>query len=141
MFHFSLSHIQIVVFLVRQAMHEQALAEAKAMILLDRNRRPVITLPTSSNPLFSPSAKEPRPDTISKPAPSEESLGRGGAGAHQGVDRGLGNVKALTGLLPFCASCKKIRDDQGYWTQIESYIHKPSEAKFSHGIKPASCGF
>ena len=48
----------------------------------------------------------------------------------------LANVKTLTGLLPICASCKKIRDDQGYWTQIESYIHKHSEAEFSHGICP-----
>ena len=48
----------------------------------------------------------------------------------------LGNIKTLTGLLPICASCKKIRDDQGYWTQIESYIHKHSDAEFSHGICP-----
>lgn len=48
----------------------------------------------------------------------------------------LGNVKTLTGLLPICASCKKIRDDQGYWTQIESYLHKHSDAEFSHGICP-----
>lgn len=48
----------------------------------------------------------------------------------------MGNIKTLSGLLPICASCKKIRDDQGYWTQIESYIHKHSEAEFSHGICP-----
>jgi hypothetical protein len=48
----------------------------------------------------------------------------------------LGEVKALSGLLPICASCKKIRDDSGYWNQIESYIHKHSEAKFSHSICP-----
>jgi hypothetical protein len=48
----------------------------------------------------------------------------------------LGNVKTLAGLLPICSSCKKIRDDQGYWTQIESYIHKHSDAQFSHGICP-----
>ncbi len=45
-------------------------------------------------------------------------------------------VKTLSGLLPICASCKKIRDDKGYWNQIESYIHKHSEAEFSHGICP-----
>ena len=48
----------------------------------------------------------------------------------------LANVKTLKGLLPICASCKKIRDDQGYWTQIESYIYKHSDAEFSHGICP-----
>ena len=45
-------------------------------------------------------------------------------------------VKALRGLLPICSSCKKIRDDKGYWNQIETYITEHSEAKFSHGICP-----
>lgn len=48
----------------------------------------------------------------------------------------LANVKTLKGLLPICASCKKIRDDQGYWTQIESYLYKHSDAEFSHSICP-----
>jgi len=48
----------------------------------------------------------------------------------------LGKVKTLGGLLPICASCKKIRDDAGYWRQIESYIHDHSEVEFSHGICP-----
>ncbi|MGA2786164.1 MAG: PAS domain S-box protein [Verrucomicrobiota bacterium] len=48
----------------------------------------------------------------------------------------LANVKALSGLLPICAGCKKIRDDKGYWSQVESYIQKHSEAKFSHGMCP-----
>lgn len=48
----------------------------------------------------------------------------------------LANVKLLSGLLPICASCKKIRDDKGYWNQIESYIKEHSEAEFSHGICP-----
>jgi hypothetical protein len=43
-------------------------------------------------------------------------------------------IKSLTGLLPICASCKKIRDSKGYWNQIESYIQKHSEAEFSHGL-------
>jgi len=49
----------------------------------------------------------------------------------------LANVKVLTGLLPICASCKKIRDDKGYWNQIEIYIKEHSEADFSHSICPA----
>lgn len=51
----------------------------------------------------------------------------------------LGNVKTLSGLLPICAWCKKIRDDKGYWEQIESYIGKHSEADFTHGICPQCC--
>jgi PAS domain S-box-containing protein len=46
----------------------------------------------------------------------------------------LAKVKKLSGLLPICSHCKKIRDDKGYWNQIESYIHEHSEAVFSHGI-------
>ena len=48
----------------------------------------------------------------------------------------LNEIKTLKGLLPICASCKKIRDDKGYWNQIESYIQRHSDAKFSHGICP-----
>jgi hypothetical protein len=48
----------------------------------------------------------------------------------------LAQVKTLSGLLPICSHCKKIRDDKGYWNQIESYIHKHSDAEFSHGICP-----
>lgn len=49
----------------------------------------------------------------------------------------LDDVQQLSGLLPICASCKKIRDDQGYWNQLESYIEKHSEALFSHSICPS----
>ena len=48
----------------------------------------------------------------------------------------LYKVKTLSGMLPICASCKKIRDDKGYWNQIEAYIGDHSEAQFSHGICP-----
>ncbi len=46
----------------------------------------------------------------------------------------LEEVKTLRGLIPICAKCKKIRDDKGYWNQIEVYIEKFSDAKFSHGL-------
>ena len=49
----------------------------------------------------------------------------------------LDKVKVLSGFLPICSSCKKIRDDKGYWNQIEEYIREHSEAEFSHGICPA----
>jgi ligand-binding sensor domain-containing protein len=48
----------------------------------------------------------------------------------------LGNVKQLSGLLPICASCKKIRDDRGYWNQLETYITRHTDVDFSHGICP-----
>gem|GEM_PF-972972 len=48
----------------------------------------------------------------------------------------LNQVKTLKGLLPICASCKKIRDDKGYWNQIESFIACHSDAEFTHGICP-----
>ncbi len=48
----------------------------------------------------------------------------------------LAKVKTLSGLLPICASCKRIRNDKGYWEQLEEYITKHSEALFSHGICP-----
>jgi PAS domain S-box-containing protein len=48
----------------------------------------------------------------------------------------LTKVKTLSGLLPICANCKKIRDDQGYWHSVEVYVKEHSEASFSHGICP-----
>jgi len=48
----------------------------------------------------------------------------------------MGRVKQLSGLLPICACCKKIRDDKGYWNQLEQYITDHSEVGFSHGICP-----
>ncbi|MBT8448963.1 MAG: PAS domain-containing protein [Gammaproteobacteria bacterium] len=50
------------------------------------------------------------------------------------LQKALDEVNTLRGILPICAHCKKIRDDEGYWQQIESYISKHSEATFSHGI-------
>jgi len=50
------------------------------------------------------------------------------------LQKALSEVKTLSGLLPICSHCKKIRDDKGYWNSIESYIHEHSEAEFSHGI-------
>ena len=48
----------------------------------------------------------------------------------------LNQIKTLSGLIPICASCKKIRDDKGYWNLLETYIQEHSEAEFSHGICP-----
>ena len=54
----------------------------------------------------------------------------------QDLEAALAKVKLLSGFLPICASCKKIRDDEGYWHQVEAYVRDHSEAEFSHGICP-----
>ncbi|MCP4105084.1 MAG: response regulator [Desulfobacteraceae bacterium] len=85
-------------------------------------------------------------DYITKPFQSEEVLAR--IEAHLNLRRlqkhlqeknaqlkdALEKVKTLKGLIPICANCKKIRDDKGYWHQVEAYIREHSEAEFSHGI-------
>jgi hypothetical protein len=54
----------------------------------------------------------------------------------QRLQGALDNIKALEGLLPMCAKCKNIRDDDGYWQQVEVYIRQHSNAKCSHSICP-----
>lgn len=56
------------------------------------------------------------------------------------LEDAMANIKVLKGLLPICASCKKVRDDKGYWNRIEVYLRKNSELDFSHGICP-DCAF
>jgi hypothetical protein len=55
---------------------------------------------------------------------------------NQDLQHALAEVKTLSGLLPICASCKKIRDDQGYWNQIETYMAKRIDVQFTHGLCP-----
>jgi two-component system, sensor histidine kinase and response regulator len=52
------------------------------------------------------------------------------------LTQALANIQTLSGLIPICAGCKKIRDDRGFWEQVESYLAKHSDAKFTHGICP-----
>jgi len=54
---------------------------------------------------------------------------------HQ-LEEALANIKTLRGLIPICANCKKIRDDSGYWQQVEIYVRDRSQASFSHGLCP-----
>lgn len=54
----------------------------------------------------------------------------------QDLTEALGRAKTLAGLLPICPGCKRIRDDQGYWQQVESYISRHSDAIFTHGTCP-----
>lgn len=53
------------------------------------------------------------------------------------LQEALATVKTLSGLIPICAWCKNIRDDEGYWQQVEQYIAKHSNAEFTHGMCPA----
>ncbi len=53
-----------------------------------------------------------------------------------GLKKALREVKTLRGIVPICSHCKKIRDDQGYWDQVEVYVRKHTEADFSHSICP-----
>jgi hypothetical protein len=48
----------------------------------------------------------------------------------------MADVKTLSGLLPICSHCKKIRDDKGYWKKLEAYLHEHSGATFTHSICP-----
>ncbi len=87
-------------------------------------------------------------DYITKPFDKTEMLARVGIGKQMvqlqqaltervaELREALVSVKQLGGLLPICSYCKKIRDDQNYWQQVESYVGKHSEAKFSHSICP-----
>jgi len=54
----------------------------------------------------------------------------------QELTSALDNVKTLKGMLPICARCKKVKDDQGYWQQVDEYVRDHSEAEFSHGLCP-----
>jgi len=52
------------------------------------------------------------------------------------LQQALTEIKTLNGLIPICSSCKKIRDDKGYWNRLEAYIEEHSDAFFSHGLCP-----
>ena len=56
------------------------------------------------------------------------------------LEKALAKIKTLRGILPICATCKKIRDDKGYWNQIETYIGAHSKVEFTHGICPECAG-
>ena len=54
--------------------------------------------------------------------------------AYRSLETALAEIQTLMGILPICSYCKKIRDEQGYWHQVESYVTKHSQAEFSHGL-------
>lgn len=52
------------------------------------------------------------------------------------LEKAFSEIKQLRGIIPICASCKKIRDDRGFWHQVEAYVRDHTDADFSHGICP-----
>ena len=52
------------------------------------------------------------------------------------LDEALAEIETLKGILPICCHCKRVRNDEGYWEQVESYVSKRSSAEFSHGLCP-----
>jgi phosphoserine phosphatase RsbU/P len=87
-------------------------------------------------------------DYLGKPFDAGELLARVGVGRRmiemqetlsdkiQELQDAIDQIKTLRGIVPICASCKKIRDDQGFWNQVEVYVRDHTEAQFSHGICP-----
>lgn len=87
-------------------------------------------------------------DYVSKPFDPRELLARVAVGQRmielqetlaariEELGQALEEIKTLRGILPICANCKKIRDDQGYWQQVEVYVHEHTDAQFSHGLCP-----
>jgi PAS domain S-box-containing protein len=78
-------------------------------------------------------------EDITEQRSAEEQLRRFAADVEKSnheLKEALANVKKLSGLLPICSGCKKIRDDKGYWNQIEFFIRDHSDASFSHGMCP-----
>ena len=55
---------------------------------------------------------------------------------NQKLEKALSDIKQLRGIVPICSSCKKIRNDSGYWQQVEVYVKEHTQAEFSHGICP-----
>ena len=73
-------------------------------------------------------------DYISKPFNQKELLAR--VQTHIKLSRAYSEIQYLRGILPICSYCKKIRNDSGYWEQLETYFSKYTDTQFSHGICP-----
>jgi PAS domain S-box-containing protein len=92
---------------------------------------------TTANPIFNDSGAVETVICTSKNITQRKLAEMALKKEHDELLKALKEIKTLSGLLPICAACKKIRDDQGYWNQIEGYIQQHSDAQFSHAICPA----
>lgn len=123
-----------------KGLFEQALTTGVALKNIENSNRhkngSVVTLETSGVPIFDDSGAvvgyRGIDRDISARKRAEERLRQ----ESDKLKQALAKVKRLSGMLPICASCKMIRDDKGYWNDIEAYIETHSDAEFSHGICP-----
>ncbi len=91
---------------------------------------------TSVKPILGPDDKVSSVTCISKNITERKQVEEEREKLIHQLQSALQELRTLSGLLPICAHCKKIRDDNGYWTQIEQYIRSHSRAEFTHGVCP-----
>jgi hypothetical protein len=91
---------------------------------------------TSVKPILDASGRVTSVVCISKNITERKQVEEERVGMIRTLQSALHEVRVLSGLLPICAHCKKVRDDRGYWTQIEEYVRSHSQADFTHGICP-----
>ena len=110
------------------ARHRRGIPEQYEFTFLRRTGSPLHAL-VSTNPLYDQAGHYTGAlamlTDISKRKRAEEAL-----------QKALDDIRTLRGILPICSNCKNIRDDQGYWTQVEVYVRDRTEAEFSHGFCP-----
>lgn len=93
-------------------------------------------LETSAVPLFDPAGNLTGFRGIDRDITARKEAERERERLIAALEDALAHIKTLRGLLPICASCKKIRDDHGYWTQVEAYLSARSDVEFTHSICP-----
>jgi PAS domain S-box-containing protein len=122
----------------RMAVVKQAFATGEAIVF-------DVRVPTPAGDTFYITSVKPQLDSagrvvsvvcISKDITERKKVEQERLQLIESLRNALLEVQTLSGLLPICAHCKKIRDDRGYWTQIEQYIQSHSHAEFTHGICP-----
>jgi hypothetical protein len=96
----------------------------------------VVEISLSISPVYSAEGKVVGVSTIAHDITERKNAERDRERLLNELHIALRDVKTLNGLLPICSSCKKIRDDKGYWSQIELYVRQHSNADFTHSICP-----
>ncbi|MEN8141274.1 MAG: PAS domain-containing protein [Thermodesulfobacteriota bacterium] len=96
----------------------------------------LVTLETSGVPVFDPAGKITHYRGIDRDISKRKEVEAERERLLKELQAAVAEIKTLGGLLPICANCKKIRDDQGYWNNLESYLQQHTDASFSHSICP-----
>jgi hypothetical protein len=107
----------------------------RVVLGLERAEQGVRWLEINSQPLLGHKTKTPYGAVLSFTDVTERRLRE--SERERELEAALAGLKVLRGLLPICASCKKIRGDDGSWVQLETYISRHSEADFTHGLCPS----